>query len=407
MAKKELFYVGLDIGSSKISMVVGKPDTENVLNVIGVGTTYITGLKKGVIQEIEETVSGISEAMEIAERTCGAQIERAVININGSHITCKNSSGAVATGRADQEITLNDVIRAEEAAKAIQVPANREIIHDIPRFFVIDDAEKIKEPIGMTGVRLEVESHILMVSGQIWKNLTKCVNQSGISIEDVIVSPLASAKAVLTKRERELGVAVLDIGAETTGLTVFEEDSILYTKVFPVGASQITNDIAIGLRTTVDVAEKVKIKYGYAFHKDVLEKDKIDLSTIDIKEEGIVSRKHVAEIVEARMEEIFRLVREELRRIKRDTLLPAGIVLTGGGAKLSGIEPLAKECFNLPAVIGKPHSLGGLTEKVYDPIYSNAVGLMLYSFEEMYKKPDAKKGNAINNVLGFFKNFLP
>lgn len=407
MAKKETFYVGLDIGSSKICMVVGKPDADNTLNVIGVGTTHITGLRKGVVQEIEETVSGISEAVEIAERTCGAQIDSAVININGSHIICKNSTGAVATGRADQEVTTNDVFRAEDAAKAIQMPPNRVIINDLPRFFTIDSSERIKDPIGMTGVRLEVESHILMVSEQIWKNLQKCVTQAGLTIEDTIVGPLASAKAVLTKKERELGVAVLDIGAETTGLTVFEEDSILYTKVFPVGASQVTNDIAIGLRTSVDVAEKVKLKYGNAFHADVSDKDKIDLSAIDIREEGIVSKKHVAEIAEARMEEIFKLVHDELKRIKRDTLLPAGIVLTGGGAKLPDIEVLAKQCFKLPAVVGKPHSLGGLTEKVYDPIFSNAVGLMLYSFEEMHRHTVSKRSNFFNDLLNFFKNFLP
>ncbi len=407
MAKKETFYVGLDIGSSKISMVVGKPDADNTLNVIGVGTTHITGLRRGVVQEIEETVSGVSEAVEIAERTCGAQIESAVININGSHIVCKNSTGAVATGRADQEVTLNDVFRAEDAAKAIQMPPNRVIINDIPRFFTIDNSERIKDPVGMTGVRLEVESHILMVSDQVWRNLQKCVTQAGINIEDTIVSPLASAKAVLTKKEKELGVAVIDIGAETTGLTVFEEDSILYTKVFPVGASQVTNDIAIGLRTSVDVAEKIKIKYGHAYHSEVSDKEKIDLSAIDIREEGVVTKKHVAEISEARMEEIFKLVREELRRIKRDTLLPAGIVLTGGGAKLPGIDLLAKECFSLPAVIGKPHSLSGLTDKVYDPIYANAVGLMLYSFEEMHKSPVTKRSNFLQGILNFFKNFLP
>jgi len=408
MAKKEEFFVGLDIGSNKICVVVGQPEEGDTVKVIGVGTSHVTGLRKGVVTEIEETVSGISEAIELAERSCGFTLDHANANINGGHIHSTVSRGVVAVGRADQEITKNDLNRAEEAAQAIQVPPNKEIIHVIPRQFVIDNQEGVKDPLGMTGVRVEVEALIVTLSQQVQKTLGKCVIQAGIKIDDLIVSPLASAKAVLDKKHKELGCAVIDIGAETTGLAIFEEDSLLYTNVFPIGASSVTNDIAIGLRTSVDVAEKVKIKYGNAYHKDIPEKEKVDLSVIDIKEEGVFSKRHIAEISEARMEEIFKIVRDDLKRLKKDVLLPAGIILTGGGAKLEGIDVLAKDCFKLPVEIGKPHSLNGLTDKVYDPTMSTSVGLMLYAFEERIGFSGSNRtGDMISKVRGIFKTFLP
>lgn len=408
MSKREEFFIGLDIGSSKISAVVGQPTEEDTIKVVGVGTSHVTGLRKGTVNEIEETVSGISEAIEIAERSCGFAIDHASINLNGGHIVSTNSRGVVAVGRADQEVTKNDMTRAEEAAQAIQIPPNKEIIHVIPRFFMVDNQEGVKDPIGMTGVRLEVEAHIVSASQQVSKNLNKCVLQAGIKVDDLIVSPLASAKAVLDKRQRELGCAVIDIGAETTGLVVFEDDSILHTNVFPVGAASVTNDIAIGLRTSVDVAEKVKLKYGYAYHKDVAEKNKVDLSAIDIKEEGTFSKRHIAEIAEARMEEIFKIIRDDLRRISKDTLLPAGIVITGGGAKLEGLELLAKDCFKLPVEIGKPHALSGLTDKVYDPVLSTSVGLMLYAFDEGHSLGGSiPTAEVIGKLRKIIKTFLP
>ena len=408
MAKKEEFFVGLDIGSSKICAVVGQTEEDNSVRVIGVGTSNLTGLRKGVVTEIEETVSGISEAIEIAERTCGFTIDRANININGGHINSFNSRGVVAVGRADQEITKNDMVRAEEASQAVQIAPNKEIIHVIPRFYIIDNQEGVKDPIGMNGVRLEIDAHIITVSQQVSKNLNKCIAQAGVKMDDIIVSPLASAKAILDKRQKELGCAVIDIGAETTGLVVYEEDSIIYTNVFPIGASSVTNDIAIGLRTSVDVAEKVKVKYGNVFHKEVSEKEKIDLSSIDIKEEGVYSKRHIAEISEARMEEIFKIVKDDLKRINKDVLLPAGIILTGGGAKIGGIDSLAKDCFKLPVEIGKPHALSGLIDKVYDPAFSTSVGLLLYSFEEGNRKGGTTTStDIVGRLRKVVKTFLP
>ncbi len=408
MAKKEEYYVGLDVGSSRITAVVGTPDEEGVLSIIGVGTSHNTGIKKGVVTELEETVSGISEAIEMAEGISGSQIATATVNLNGGHISSTNSRGVVAVARPDQEISRNDIARAEDAAQAVQIPANKELIHVIPRFFMVDNGDPVKEPLGMNGVRLEVETHLIAVSSQAMKSLSKVVTQAGVGIEDAIVSPLAAAKAAVTKRQRELGCVLVDIGAATTGMTVIIDDSILYTKVFPIGAAAITNDIAIGLRTSVDVAEKVKKKYGYAVAEVVPETNKVDLSVIDIHEEGIVPTKHVAEIIQDRTEEIFRLVLDELRKIKYDTLLPAGVILTGGGAKLAGIEDLAKSYFRLPVNIGKPHSLGGLTEKVYDPSFSTAVGLLLYSYEEKENKGGTRTVSTIYGRLKeIFRIFLP
>lgn len=408
MAKKEEYYVGLDVGSSKITVVVGEPDEEGVLSVIGIGTSRTTGVKKGIVTEVEETVSGISEAIEMAEGLSGSQIASAVININGGHISSINSRGVVAVARADGEISKNDVIRAEEAAQAVQISSNKEILHAIPRFYNIDNGEAVKDPLGMSGVRLEVETHLIAVSQQANKNLSKTVTQAGMAIEEIVVSPLAAAKASLTKRQRELGCVLVDMGAATTGITVMQDDSVFYTKVFPIGAASITNDIAIGLRTSVDVAEKVKLKYGYAVSADVDDKDRIDLSAIDISEEAIVTRKNVAEIIQDRLEEIFALIRDELRRINCDTLLPAGIIITGGGSKLAGIDDLAKSYFRLPVNIGKPHSLGGLTEKIYDPSFSTAVGLMLFSYEQGGGKNNGIAVESIyNKAKELFKTFLP
>ncbi|MDD3481287.1 MAG: cell division protein FtsA, partial [Patescibacteria group bacterium] len=366
----------------------------------------------GVVAEIEETVSGISESIEVAERMAGVDIVSASVNVNGSSISSINSEGVVAVGRADQQIAVDDIARAEEAAQAVQISPNKEILHVFPRVFKVDDQDGIKDPIGMNGIRLEVETHIVTVGIQPSKNLKKVVSQAGMRIDDEIASPLAAAKSVTKKRQRDLGCVVVDIGADTTGIAVFEDGEIYYTDVLPIGGSHITNDIAIGLRTSIDIAEKVKVKYGHARKKGVTEKTKVDLSEIDIKEEGTVTARHVAEIIEARIEEILKMVREKLRAIEREALLPAGVILTGGTARLPGIEEKAKEVMKLPVEVGKPHNLFGLTDKVYDPAMSAVVGLLLYNFEESVT-PGRKKGGqsgshgALKTVKKIFKTFLP
>lgn len=408
MAKKEEIYVGLDIGSFKITTVVGKPNTEGSLDIIGVGVSHTTGVRKGIVNEIEETVSGISESIELAERMAGIDLGSVTVNINGSHISSINSKGAVAVGRADQEVTFEDTLRVEEAAQAVQISTNKDILHVMPRIYSVDGQEGVKDPVGMNGVRLEGEVHIIAVSQAAVKNLKKCLSQAGIAIEDIIVSPMAAAKAVSGKREKELGCVVLDIGASTTGMVVFEEEKPLHTAVLPIGSAHITNDIAIGLRTSIDVAEKVKIKYGACLPNSIPEREKIDLSEIDMNEEGMIARKQVAEIIEARLIEIFMLVKDELRKIRRDGMLPGGAVLTGGGAKLTDIDAVARGVLKLPCVVGKPHHLSGLVDKIYDPRYSTAVGLMLFQFEEAaHTGGSPKVSNLLTSLKKIAKTFLP
>lgn len=413
MTQKEEIFVGIDIGSSKTATVVATREGEDHLSIIGVGISTLSGLKKGVVAEIEDTVSGISESVEIAERMAGVDISFATVNINGSHISSLNSNGVVGVGRADQQINKEDIDRAEDAAQAVQMSPNKEILHVFPRVYKVDDQEGIKDPIGMTGIRLEVDTHIVTVSIQASKNLQKVMAQAGIRIQDEIASPLASAKAVAKKRQLDLGCVVIDIGAATTGLAVFEEGERIHTAVLPIGGMHITNDVAIGIRTSIDIAEKIKLKYGHCRHKEVSEKDKIDLSEIDIKEEGIISRRHLAEIIEARYEEILKMVKDELKSIGKESLLPAGAIVTGGVAKMPGAEEKAKEVLKLPVEIGQPHNLFGITDKVYLPQMSTVVGLLLYNFDESIEKGNSapKNGDISTGILRFlkkvFKTFLP
>jgi cell division protein FtsA len=415
MTQKEEIFVGIDIGSSKTATVVAKKEGEDHLSIIGVGVSQMTGLKKGVVAEIEDTVSGISESVEIAERMAGVDISAATVNINGSHISSLNSNGVVGVGRADQQINKEDMIRAEDAAQAVQMSPNKEILHVFPRVYKVDDQEGIKDPMGMTGIRLEVDTHIVCVAIQASKNLHKVFAHAGVRIQDEIASPLASAKAVAKKRQLDLGCVVVDIGAATTGIAVYEEGEIYHTAVLPIGGMHITNDVAIGIRTSIDIAEKVKLKFGHCRHKEVSEKDKIDLSEIDIKEEGVISRRHLSEIIEARYEEILKMVREELKGIGREALLPAGAILTGGVSKMPGADEKAKEVLKLPVELGQPHNLFGITDKVYAPSMSAAVGLLLYNYEEALESgrgTGGKSGDDMMKKAGsvakkIFKTFLP
>lgn len=406
-SNREQIHVGLDLGSSKITAIVGQPEGEDSIRVIGVGFSNTTGLRKGIVNEVEETVSGISEAVEIAERMAGVPIDSATVNINGAHINSVNSRGVIAVGRADKEISVDDLIRVEEAAQAIQMPSNREILHVIPRSYSVDGQSDIKDPLGMTGVRLEVETHIVTISQPVLRNLTKCVSQAGVNEEDLILSPLAASRSVLSKRQMELGCILIDIGAGTTGICVYEEGQVLYSNILPVGSGHITNDIAIGLRTSIDIAEKIKVNYGEANHKKISSKEKIDLSQIDMKEEEIVLKKDVSEIIEARLFEIFRMIRDELRKISRDGLLPAGAILVGGGARLTNISDFAKEILNIPVIIGYPKEIRGISDKVNDPMYATALGLMLYSMEGRDEHTNKNFAEALNKIKKVFKTFLP
>lgn len=403
----EEVYIGLDIGSTKVSCVVGlHEDGAAVPSVIGVGTAATNGMRKGVVVDVEETVSSITAAVDEAERISGISIDRATVAIDGAHVESLNSKGVIAVGRADQEITLEDLHRAEEAATAVHLPPNREILQVFARSYTVDGQTNIKDPVGMHGVRLEVETHIVTGATPAIKNLNRAIYQAGIDIEGQVLVPIAAARAVISKRQKELGVAVVDIGGGTTGLAVYEEGDILYSSILPVGSGHITNDLAIGLRTNIDTAEKIKLKYVKAGRGGVNEKIRIEELEGD---DMVISRRELSKIVDARLEEIFNMVRAELKKIGKDQLLPAGVVLTGGGAKMAGIEEFAKATLKLPVAVGKPEGLTGIIDRVSDPAFAAPVGLMLENaaYAPVTDKPNAVIGKTVDNIRKAIRNFLP
>lgn len=413
---REHIYVGLDVGSSQIRVVVGKQESELGLpSIIGVGEATSVGIRRGVIVDIDEAVSAISEALEKAERMTGLTLDHAVISVGGAHITALESHGVVAISRADGEITESDVVRVVDASQAISIPANREILHVIPKTFTVDGQSGIKDPVGMSGIRLEVDCQIIQASVPFIKNLTKCILQAGLEIDDLVLAPLAAAQAVLTKKQKELGVVVIDLGGGTTGLVVFEEGELVTSSILPVGSMHVTNDLAIGLRTSVDTAEKVKLQHSQAIAREVKRDIDLDLSKIDKQEEGKVSTKHVAEIVEARLEEIFDLVNKELKYIGKDGQLPAGAVLTGAGSKLPGLVDLAKKQLRLPVTIGLPGQVTTVLDRVDDPAFATGIGLVLWGHEYLLGSSrnvnkfakGVLQNDTVNKMRKWFKSFLP
>ncbi len=415
MAREKIF-IGLDIGSTTIRVVVGKQESElGNPSIIGVGEAPSAGIRRGVIVDIDEAVSAIAEALEKAERMTGLTLDHAVVSVGGAQITSQESHGVVAVARADGEITEADVVRVVDASQAISIPANREILHVIPKNFTVDGQSGIKDPVGMSGIRLEVDSQIIQGSVPFIKNLTKCILQAGLEIDDLVLAPLAAAQAALNKKQKELGVVLIDLGGGTTGLIVFEEGDLAASTILPVGSSHITNDLAIGLRTSVDTAEKVKLQYGHAEAREVKKDVEVDLAKIDRQEEGRVGTKHIAEIVEARMEEIFDLVNKELKRINRDGQLPAGAILTGGGAKLPGVVELAKKQLRLPVSLGLPGAVVTVIDRVNEPQFATAVGLVMWANEYLLGSSRtvnkfARKfleHESVNKMRKWFKSFLP
>lgn len=415
MAKEQIF-IGLDVGSSLIRVVVGKQESElGNPSIIGVGEAQSAGIRRGVIVDIDEAVSSIAEALEKAERMTGLTLDHAVVSVGGAQITSLESHGVVAVARADGEITESDVVRVVDASQAISIPPNREILHVIPKNFTVDGQRGIKDPVGMSGIRLEVDTNIIQAAVPFIKNLTKCILQAGLEIDDLVLAPLACAQAVLTKKQKELGVAVVDLGGGTTSLVVFEEGDLLLANILPVGAMHLTNDLAIGLRTSVDTAEKIKLQYGQAEAREVKKDTEIDLSKIDKQEEGRVAIRHIAEIIEARLEEIFDLVNKQLRAIGRDGQLPAGIVFTGGGAKLPGLVDLAKKQLRLPVSVGLPSAGSVVVDRVNDPSFATGVGLVLWAHEFLLGKSHAVnkfarkvlENDTVNKLRKWFKSFLP
>jgi len=412
---REQIIVGLDVGTCFIRTVVAKVRADQTKpQVIGVSQIPSFGLRKGIVVDIEEAVKNITQSVQEAERSSGLSIERVYVSLSGNHIIPKISKGVVAVSRADGEVSQEDVSRAINAASAISISQNREILHVLPRNFSVDNQDGIKDPVGMSGVRLEVDALIIEGATPFIKNLTKCISEAGLEVEELILSPLAASRAALSKRQKELGVLALDLGGGTAGLTVFEEGDIIHSCVLPVGSSHITNDIAIGLRGSIDLAEKVKLEYGSALAVEINKKDTIDLSKLGLEEKAIISRVQVAEIIEARLSEILELVNKELKNIDRQGLLPAGVVLLGGGAKIPGLVDLAKEELRLPAQVGFPLELEGVVDEVDDPAFATAIGLVLWGMDNRMKTagrgialPQLSITPTISKIKNWLKGFLP
>lgn len=409
---RPVVVASLDIGSSKIRTVVGiKEDGNPVTNIIGVGIAPSTGLRKGSVIDVEETINSISTSLEDAERMAGEPINHVFLGIGGNHIESLNSRGVIAVAQDQNEISEDDVDRVIEAAQAVTIPSNRRILRIIPKTFAVDEQKGIKYPVGMTGIRLEVETHIVTGFEPAVKNLEKCVLQSGVDIDDIIPTSLAPGEAVLSKRQKELGVVVVDIGCGGTSVSVYEDGSTLHTSVIPVGGENVTNDIAIGIRTSIDTAEKVKIEYGSTLPEDVNDRETIDLSLISKIDTHLVSKKQVCEIIQARYHEILLLVKDELAKIHRDGMLPAGIILTGAGSKIPGVIDLAREVLNLPTQIGFPQNYDGVVDKIDDPAYATAIGLLIWGSRFEGRHHAGLRGvnikKSLTSMKGWIKNLFP
>ncbi|MFA4819174.1 MAG: cell division protein FtsA [Patescibacteria group bacterium] len=366
---------GLDIGSTVIRIAVAQFGSSEHLQIVGLAEVPAEGINKGAVTSIEDAVTAISSCLEKVERMIGAPVEHAWVSINGSHIMSQSSRGVIAVSKPNGEIGEDDVSRVVEAAQAVATPPNYEILHVLPRTFTVDSQSGIKDPVGMTGIRLEVEAQIIQGQSVQIKNLTKCVYRTGLDIDDLVLGILANAEAVASKRQKELGVAVVNIGGSTTSLLVCEDSDPIHVAILPVGSGHITNDLAICLRTSIDIAERLKVDYGHAVPDEIGKREDINLNEFS-NEEEVVSRRQVAEIIEARLEEIFDLIDKELIKVERSGKLPAGIILTGGGAKLPGIIDLAKRKFRLPATLGYPLELVSPLERINDLGYGTVLGLV-------------------------------
>jgi cell division protein FtsA len=408
---KEQIIASLDVGSSKIRTVIALlQEDKKTPNIIGVGVAPSTGMRKGNIIDVDEAISNISAALEDAERMSGAPIHHVFVGVSGAHVESFDSKGVIAISHAGSEIIEDDINRVLEAAQAVNMPSNRRILRIIPKSFSIDDQRGIKNPVGMIGVRLEVDAHIITGQSTIVKNVEKAVNQAGVDIDDIIPASLASAEAVLSRRQKELGVLVVDVGSGSTSISVFEEGATLHTASLPVGGESVTNDVAIGLRTSIDTAEKIKIEYGTTSPDEVNERETIDLSLISKIDNQKVSKKHLAEIIQARYHEIFVMIKDELRSIGRDGMLPSGAILTGAGVKMPGCMDLAREVLGLPVQIGFPTEVDGVVDKIDDPAYATAIGLVSWGSKyegRSYSVSSLDFKKMFSAAKGWFKNLLP
>ena len=402
MAKKtdRNIIVGLDIGTSKVAAIVAEHTGNDEIEIIGIGVAPSKGLKKGVVVNLESTVHSIQRAIEEAELMAGCQIQSVFAGIAGSHIKSLNSHGIVAI--KEKEVTQYDIDRVIDSARAVAIPADQKILHILPQEFVIDQQDGIKEPIGMSGIRLEAKVHMVTCSVSAAQNIIKCIRRCGLEVEDIVLEQLASCTSVLTEDEKELGVCLIDIGGGTTDIAIYERGSLWYTSVIPIGGDNFTNDLAIGLRTPISEAEKIKKKYGCALSSITEdEEETIEVPSVGGRKPRILPKKIIVDIIQPRAEEIFRLINDEIKKMGYEKSLNSGIVLAGGGALLDGLEEIAEEVFDLPARRGIPTGVLGLVDRINSPDYATSVGLLLYGYNQRIASGIKKKGKK-----GIFKNIM-
>jgi len=408
--RKDRIVVGLDVGTTKVVALVGSV-VDGVIEIIGMGRADSHGLEKGVVVDIGQTISSIRKAVEEAENMADVRIDAVYVGIAGKHITSINNSGTVSINRPDRIITQEDVRRVVETAQAIQIPPESEMIHVIPRQYIVDGQDGITDPVGMTGTRLEVDVHIVTGAITAVHNLVRCVENLGIGIRQIVLEPIASSLAVLSSAEKELGVILIDIGGGTTDISVFRGGDIWFSKVIPIAGEHITNDITVGLQTPIEEAELVKKQHGTALVDSVGEDDKIEVATIGGDEKKLVSKKKLAKIIEPRVEELLDLAMQEVEDAGYRDLVPAGLVLTGGCSLLEGLDEFATQRYDIPVRRGKiPQGIHGLRDIVESPIYATSIGLLRYAVETTdFKKPEfaeAKRSSIIGKLFSWFNRFF-
>ena len=379
-AQSGKMIVGLDVGTSKVVALVGEVASDGQLEIVGIGTHPSRGLKKGVVVNIESTVQAIQHAIDEAQQMAGCRIHSAFVGVAGSHIRSLNSHGIVAI--RDREVSQADVERVLDAAQAVAIPADQRVLHTLPQDYAIDNQEGVREPLGMSGVRLEAKVHVVTCAVNAAQNIEKCVRRCGLEVDDIILEQLASSASVLTDDEKELGVCLVDIGGGTTDIAIFTEGAIRHSAVIPIAGDQVTNDIAMALRTPTQYAEEIKIRYACALAKLASAGQTIKVPSVGERPPRELSRQALAEVVEPRYEELFCLVQSELRRSGFEGMIPAGIVLTGGTAKMEGAVELAEEIFHMPVRLGLPQGVRGLDDVVRNPIYATGVGLLLHGLRK-------------------------
>ncbi len=407
MSKKDV-VVGLDIGTTKICCIVGEVvegGSNPVIDIVGIGTAPSTGLRKGVVVNIESTVDSISKAVEEAELMAGVEISNVFVGIAGGHIKSFNSTGVVAV--KEKEISENDVQRVIDAAKAVAIPMDREVIHIIPQEYIIDDQDGIREPVGMSGVRLETKVHIVTGAVSSAQNLIKCANKAGLNVSEIVLEPIASAEAVLSEDEREIGTVLVDIGGGTSDVAIYREGAVIYTGVLAIGGNHVTNDVSIGLRTPQQEAELVKVNHGCSLASLVRPDEMIEVPGVGGRKPRTLARRHLAEIIEPRMEEIFMLLQREIMKSGFQELLSGGVVVTGGTTLLEGTPELAEFVFEMPVKRGVPLGVGGLRDVVNSPKYATGVGLLKYGAKQKTKaKYPIREKVIFDKIRGSMKTWI-